>query len=609
MTNSHKRTVLIVDDEPLANQTIAGILQKNGYATVSATTAQQSIEIMRRTERPELVLMDIELGAGMDGVGAAQVIIRESAAPILFLSGHTEPEYVSRTEDVSSYGFVSKDIGETVLVASVKMAFRLYDARKAAQEREAALQASEARYRSLFDEAPVGYHELNMDGQVTAINQTELKMLGYERQELIGKSIWQVVVEPESKATVGAKLAGRLLPGKGYERTFRRKDGSTFPVIVDDVILFDNDGNTVGIRSTLQDMSRHREADRRLHESEERYRILVENATETITVLQNGIVKFVNAQAEVLTGFSRRELLGRPIIDFVLPEDRERVLTNQERRLRNQIDSTEAETLRLVRRDGSIRWFEVRATVISWGGAPATLNFLMDLTDRRETENALARALEEKSYLLKELQQRVKNGLTLISSLVSIEAGRLSDPTAITSLGNLRDRVNSLTQMYLLMDQSGNFQNIQIDSYFNHIVRSLSERYLQGRTDVKVNGRYDRMTVDVKIASACGIILNELVSNALRFAFPPGQPGEITIDVSAKPRELLILVDDNGVGPGEGFSLDSGTGLGMRIVSVLIEQYHGRVSYARTDHTVFTVSIPLVWPVHATNTGGHRIIE
>jgi PAS domain S-box-containing protein len=593
MTDSRKRTVLIVDDEPLANQSIAGILQRNGYTTASASTAQQSIEIMRRPEHPELVLMDIELGAGMDGVGAAQVIIKESGAPILFLSGHTEPEYVSRTENVSSYGFVSKDIGETVLVASVKMAFRLYDAQKAAQERETALQASEARYRSLFDEAPVGYHELNMEGQVMDINQTELKMLGYERQELIGQSIWRFVVEPESRAAVGAKLAGRLLPGKGYERTFRRKDGSTFPVIVDDVILIDKEGNTAGIRSTLQDISRHRDADKRLHESEERYRVLVENATETIAVFQNGILKFANAQAEVLTGFSRRELLGRAIIDFVMPEDRERVLTNQERRLRNQIDSTEAETLRLVRRDGSIRWFEVRATVISWGGAPATLNFLTDLTERKETENALARTLEEKNFLLKELQQRVKNGLTLISSLISLEAERLNEPTALIALGNLRDRVNSLTRMYLLMDQSGNFQNIQIDAYFNHIVRSLSDRYLQGRTDVKVNGKYEALTVDVKIASACGIILNELVSNALKFAFPPGHSGEIMIDVSSKPREMIIVVDDNGVGPGEGFSVEHATGLGMRIVAVLVEQYHGRISYSRTDHTVFTVSIPL----------------
>jgi PAS domain S-box-containing protein len=594
MTESHRRTILIVDDEPLANQTIAGILQKNGYRTVSATTAQKSIEIMRNPERPELVLMDIDLGAGMDGVGAARTIINECAAPVIFLSGHTEPEYVSRTEDVSSYGFVSKDLGETVLLVSVKMAFRLYDARRAAQEREAALQASEARYRSLFDEAPVGYHELDMDGQVIDINQTELKMLGYERQELIGQSIWQFVVEPESKAAVGAKLAGRLLPGRSYERTFRRKDGSTFPAIVDDAMLIDKDGNTLGIRSTLQDISRHRDADRRLHESEERYRVLVENATETITVIQNGIVKFANAQGEVLTGYSRRELLGRPIIDFVLPEDRERVLTNQERRLRNQIDSTESETMRLVRRDGSIRWFEVRATVITWGGSPATLNFLTDLTDRKDTENALARTLEEKNFLLKELQQRVKNGLTLISSLISLQAERLSEQTAITALANLRDRVNSLTRMYLLMDQSGDFQNIQVDAYFNHIARSLSDRYLRGRTDVKVIGRYDALSVEVKIASACGIILNELVSNALKFAFPSGRAGEIIVDVSSRPREMVILVDDNGVGPGEGFSVENGTGLGMRIVALLVEQYHGHISYARTDHTVFKVSIPLV---------------
>jgi PAS domain S-box-containing protein len=593
MTDKKSRSILIVDDEPLVIQTIAAILQKHGFTTMSASTASQSLEIIRRPGGPELVLMDIDLGAGMDGVEAAEIIIRESPVPVLFLSGHTESEYVSRTEDVSSYGFVFKDAGETVLLASVKMAFRLYDARNAAQERETALQASETRYRSLFDEAPVGYHELDLEGRVVNINQTELRMLSYERSEVIGEKIWKFIVEPESHGAVAAKLAGRLQPGKRYERTFRRKDGSTFPVYVDDVLLLDKDGNTVGIRSTLQDISRHREADQRLHESEERYRILIENASETIAVVQNGILKFANAAAEALTGYSRRELLGKPIVDFFIREDHERILINQQMHIENRKAPDRVEKVRILSRDGTSRWVEVRATVITWGGSPATLNFFVDFTDRKKIEDALALALDEKSSLLKHLQERIKNSFSLMSSLIGLEAGRATDPSAITVLGNVRDRISSLNRMYLLMDQSGDFQHIRIDTYFSHIVRSLSEKYLNGRPDIKVHERYDSLLVAARLAAPCGIILNEFITNALRFAFPGGQPGHVTVDVAGQERELVITVTDDGVGPPAGFSIEEGTGLGLRIVQLFVEQLRGHIGFTRTDRTVFTVSVPL----------------
>jgi PAS domain S-box-containing protein len=592
MGDNDKRSILVVDDEPLVNQTVAGILAKHGYATTSAMSAQQCLDIIRQPNPPELVLMDIDLGEGMDGVAAAQVIIRESSIPVLFLSGHVEPAFVSRTEDVSSYGFVFKDAGETILLASVKMAFRLYDARKAADEREAALQASEARFRSLFDEAPVGYHELNLEGEVVNVNETELRMLGYERSEVLGQKIWKLVVEPESHGAVSAKLSGRLQPGKRYERTFRRKDGSTITVMVDDVLLKDSTGKATGIRSTIQDVTRNREADQRLHESEERYRILIENATETIAVVQNSLIKFANAPAEQLTGYSRRELLGKPFADLLLHEDRERALLNQQQRIDGSLPATNVEKIRIKRRDGSIRWVEIRATVISWGGSSATLDFLVDFTERKEAEDALAKALSEKSAILSELQQRIKSSLSMISALIGLETGRVDNPSAVAALGVLRDRVNSLSRMYLLMDQSGEFGHIRIDGYFTQLVRALVDKYIPGQTRVKVREHYDSLQTDAKVAAPCGIILNELLTNALWHAFPNGRSGNVDIALRGNDRELTITVTDDGTGPPAEFNPQKTQGVGLHIVELLAEQLHGRVTFARTDRTTFAVTIP-----------------
>ncbi len=592
MSDLQKRTILVVDDEALVTQTISGILQKHGYSTFNAASAEEALKVVRQTQRPDLILMDIELGAGMDGVQSAEIIIREFGIPVLFLSGHTEPEFVTRTENVSSYGFVVKNAGETVLIASVKMAFRLYDARKAAEDRELALRVSETRYRSLFDGAPVGYHELDTDGRITNINRTELQMLGYDHSEMVGQPIWKFIVEPESQAATTAKLAGRLQPGQAYERTFRRKDGSTFSAYLDDGLLKDGNGTTIGIRSTLQDVSRHKEAERRLHESEERYRILIENAAEVIVVIQNGIVRFVNSQGEKLSGYSKRELIGKPVFELSRPQDHERVRMIHQLRLQGAPLPPGAEISRIVRKSGETRWVEVKSTVITWGGMPATLHFYTDITDRKQAEDALALALEEKGVLLKELQHRIKNSLTMITSLIGLESDRVSDAFAQTVLDHLRDRVSSLTRLYALMDRTGEIQRIHVGDYFKNIVESLSATYIRERSNIQIEQLYEPVEIDAKMAAPCGLILNELLTNALKFAFPNEQRGHIWIEVAVHGKELLMKVSDDGVGPPPGFSIEQSSGFGMRIIQLLVEQLRGHISFARNDRTIFTTLLP-----------------
>jgi PAS domain S-box-containing protein len=591
MPYSERRTVLVVDDETLVTQSISAILQKHGYDASTASSADQALEKIR-LRRPELILMDIDLGKGIDGIEAAEMIIREFGTPILFLSGHTEPAVVSRTEDVSSYGFVFKDAGEAVLIVSVKMAFRLCDARKDAEAREFALRASERRYRSLFDEAPAGYHELNLEGRITNVNRTELQMLDYTREEMIGHPIWNFIVEPESRGATLAKLAGKLQPGKTYERTFRRKNGSTFPVFIDDVILHDNQGNATGIRSTIQDISQHKEAEQQLRESEERYRVLIENAAEVVTVIQDGRIKYANPQAERLSGYARKELIGKSMLDLTVPEDRERIRALHDLRVQGKTIPPDADTSRIVRKDGTIKWVEVKFAIISWGGAPATLNFYVDISDRKDTEHALAHALEEKNALLKELQHRIKNSLTMITSLISLESSRVSDPTALSMLENLRNRVNSLTRLYALMDLTGEVQRIRIDDYFRHIVSSLSNTYLRGRSSIRIDERYDPIEIEAKMAAPCGLILNELLTNCLKYAFPEGRAGHILVDVSQHQEEIVIIVSDNGVGTPANFSIEQSTGFGMGIIRLLVEQLHGRITFQQGEKTAFTTYLP-----------------
>ena len=119
-----------------------------------------------------------------------------------------------------------------------------------------ALRQSETRFRELFDNAPLGYHEVDVEGRITRVNQTELDMLGYSAEEMLGHHVWEFIVERDiSRQAVAAKLAGKLPRGRGFERTFWRRDGTTVPVSIEDLTFTDDDGRITGIRSNLQDIT------------------------------------------------------------------------------------------------------------------------------------------------------------------------------------------------------------------------------------------------------------------------------------------------------------------------------------------------------------------
>jgi sigma-B regulation protein RsbU (phosphoserine phosphatase) len=127
---------------------------------------------------------------------------------------------------------------------------------------EEALGKSKEKFRELYDHAPLGYHEYDAEGRITNVNHTDLEMLGYTAEEMIGQPIWKFNIEEEvAREQVMAKLAGALPPGKELERTYRRKDGTTFPVLIEDRLIRDGEGRIKGIRCTIQNITDRKRAE------------------------------------------------------------------------------------------------------------------------------------------------------------------------------------------------------------------------------------------------------------------------------------------------------------------------------------------------------------
>ena len=180
----------------------------------------------------------------------------------------------------------------------------------------------EALYHDLFDNAPVGYHEVDTEGYYVRVNRTEAEMLGYEPAEMVGRFAWEFVVESISRSAFAAKIAEEM-PLAAFERTFRRKDGATVPVLLEERLIRNEAGEPCGIRTTVFDISRRKRAEEALKASEARYRRLIELSPDAILIQEDDIIIFANdAAVRMLGASSTSALLGRSVLEFVHQDSR-----------------------------------------------------------------------------------------------------------------------------------------------------------------------------------------------------------------------------------------------------------------------------------------------
>lgn len=170
------------------------------------------------------------------------------------------------------------------------------------------LKKSELKFRQLFDEAPIGYHEFDIEGRITEVNKTELNMLGYLKEEMIGHFIWEFTAEGISKQIIEAKISGEIPFDHPIEGKFRKRDGTLISVMITDRILHDSEGKVIGIRSTLQDLTKLKETEKAKEILEEQFR--QSQKMEAIGRLAGGIAHDFNNLLTIIKGYSQLSLLG-----------------------------------------------------------------------------------------------------------------------------------------------------------------------------------------------------------------------------------------------------------------------------------------------------------
>jgi two-component sensor histidine kinase len=181
----------------------------------------------------------------------------------------------------------------------------------------------------------------------------------------------------------------------------------------------------------------------------------------------------------------------------------------------------------------------------------------------------------------------------MISSMVSLEASASREPVVKMELGNVKSRVETLSNLYSILYSSGNAKTVHLDLYFNTIVESLLSAFMPVVKMIDVRRNFETITVDTRRASPMGLILNELITNSIKYAFNEGRVNTLIIDLRHVNGEIEFSVFDNGPGLPDDFDLERSTGFGLRLALMLAGQLKGRIGFEREAGTRFVVRAPM----------------
>ena len=386
-----KKKILLVEDEAILAMSTAHVIENHGYEVVKAYKGEKAIEMVGEDPDIDLILMDIDLGAGIDGTETAQKILEQHDLPIAFLSSHTEPEIVEKTEGITSYGYIVKNSGETVLLASIKMAFRLFEAKMKEKEHKEALLHSHnlMRYIIEHNQSAIAVHDKNLN--YIYVSKQYLNQYNVRKRNLIGIHHYEIFPDlPQKWRDVHQRaLKGEVI--KGEDDPYERDDGTVDWTRWECRPWYEGDGSIGGIIIYTEVISKEKRINEDIRDNINFVQSILRTTKDGFWVLDldGNFIEVNNAYCN-MSGYSRNELLGFSIPDVEVDETPKEAAERVKR-----IISTGSEVfeVRHRKKDGSIFDAEVSASFLG-GDEDKIICFCRDITERKKAEGELKKSEE-----------------------------------------------------------------------------------------------------------------------------------------------------------------------------------------------------------------------
>ncbi len=462
------------------------------------------------------------------------------------------------------------------------------------KQAEVALQISERKYSTLVEKGNDGIIIIK-DGLLEFANSKMAQIAGYTIEEVIGKSIIdfvsleykELVIENYKKRFSGEEILNN------YEIEIISKDGRKIPVEIN-ASLIDYEGEKVEM-AIIRDITEHKRTEGALREVNSHLKTLINNLNAGILVEnEKHAIMHVNKVfcdmfsiplwPELLIGVDCSQSIHQIKVLFADPEEFvarvNTLLTNRQTVTGEVLNLADG---RVFERDFIPVYFEDVFVGHMWQ--------YRDITERKKIEKQIEASLHEKETLLKEIHHRVKNNMQIVSSLLDHQIQYIKDNNVIHIFKDSQNRIASMALVHEKLYQSKDLAKINVQDYINDLVANLFQSYMNDPGKIKLNMNVENIELDIDFAIPCGLIINELVTNSLKYAFPEGRFGEIKIVFRKTGEDMLeLIIGDNGIGLPLDMDFRKTGSLGLHLVTILAEnQLDGEIKLIRNGGMEFQI--------------------
>jgi len=329
-----------------------------------------------------------------------------------------------------------------------------------------------------------------------------------------------------------------------------------------------------------------------MRESEQRFHTMADTAP--VLIWMSGLDKLCNYFNQVLftyTGRTKEQELGSGWADGVHPEDFDRCLKTYTEAF-DRRESFQME-YRLRKADGQYGWLLDRGVprFLPNGEFAGYIGSCIDLTEGKDLEDRLRKAVKEKESLLREVHHRVKNNLQMISSLLNLQAASIKDPQVVQLFRECQTRITSIALLHETLHRSNDLSCIRMSNYLRTLAGHVSRSYGVDPKAIVLDMLVEDLTLDTDTAMTCGMIVEELLSNSLKHAFAVGNEGRIQIELQAQNAGAYLLqVRDDGVGISKGGGQRNPGSLGLELVNLLVEKLEGAIELQNGPGTAWRIA-------------------
>lgn len=439
---------------------------------------------------------------------------------------------------------------------------------------------------------------------IESFNSSAEKIFGYSAAEAVGRHIGALLISESSGAAgltpvdIRGGPALNVLP----DMVGRRRDGTRFSVQISSTNL--RIGGKRRFVVVVRDLTESNRLELERRKAEARYRTLIEQlpVVTAMAALDEDIHElYVSPQVEELLGFTQEQWLSDPVLWYhqIHPEDRD--LLHQEFARGCATGGPFKAEFRALNRNGSVVWIHGEARVVrDEQGRPLFIQGVAyDISETKRAEEAMRRgaeqlkaSLREKESLLKEIHHRVKNNLQVISSLLRLQAAGVREGSALEMFHESQNRIRSMALIHEKLYQSPDLSRVEFASYVDDLLGLLLRSYA-ARPRIELDTKIENAALSIELALPLGLILNELISNCLKHAFPGGRGGKITVELRpADANSLKLTVADDGAGFPAGVDPRSAQTLGLQLVRTLAEQIGGRIDARAGAGAEVAISFP-----------------